>query len=215
MSTPSCLPARPCFGSFELDLTSGELRRAGQKIALPPKAFEVLKALLERPGEVITREELRARLWPADTFVEFDDSLNHAVKKLRLALGDAAEDPEFIETLPRYGYRFIASRLRTTEPESEIPSPAAPAFTKRSFQSLARRLGVSAGLLSDLHPAAGPGAGSMSRRLWLALAASALIVAAVGMAFDAKGLRTRLIGSVRTPAPSIRLAVLPFENLTG
>jgi TolB-like protein/DNA-binding winged helix-turn-helix (wHTH) protein len=91
-----------------LDLTSGELHKDGQKVPLPPKAFEVLRSLVERPGEVVTRDELRARLWAADTFVEFDDSLNHAVKKLRQALGDSAENPQFIETLPRHGYRFIA-----------------------------------------------------------------------------------------------------------
>jgi TolB-like protein/tetratricopeptide (TPR) repeat protein len=108
-------PPRTRFGSFELDRASGELFKDGRKVALPPKAFEVLKALLERPGEVVTREDLRGRLWAGDTFVEFDDSLNHAVKKLRLALGDSAEDPEFIETLPRYGYRLVASRARVPE----------------------------------------------------------------------------------------------------
>jgi len=101
-------PPRICFRDFELDLTSGELHKDGQKVPLPPKAFEVLRSLVERPGEVVTRDELRARLWAADTFVEFDDSLNHAVKKLRQALGDSAENPQFIETLPRHGYRFIA-----------------------------------------------------------------------------------------------------------
>ncbi len=103
------------FGSFALDLTSGELRKDGQKVALPPKAFEVLKALVERPGEVVTREYLRARLWAGDTFVEFEDSLNHAVNKLRRALGDSAEGPQFIETLPRLGYRFIASEDHARE----------------------------------------------------------------------------------------------------
>ena len=117
-------PPRTRFGSFELDLASGELFKDGQKIALPPKAFEVLKALLERSGEVVTREELRRRLWAADTFVEFDDSLNHAVKKLRRALGDSAEYPEFIETLPRYGYRLIASTARSTEPGPRVRSLA-------------------------------------------------------------------------------------------
>ena len=117
-------PPRTRFGSFELDLASGELFKDGRKVALPPKAFEVLRALLERPGQVITREELRGRLWAADTFVEFDDSLNHAVKKLRQALGDSAEDPEFIETLPRYGYRLIASSARAPEPEPRIRSLA-------------------------------------------------------------------------------------------
>jgi len=112
------------FGGFELESTSGELYRDGRKVGLPPKAFEVLRALAEHPGEVVTRAELRARLWPDNTFVEFDDSLNHAVKKLRQALGDSAEDPEFIETLPRYGYRLIASGLRSTEPGPRIRSLA-------------------------------------------------------------------------------------------
>jgi TolB-like protein/DNA-binding winged helix-turn-helix (wHTH) protein/Flp pilus assembly protein TadD len=105
-------PTRLSFSGFELDLTSGELRKDGKKIALPPKAFETLRALGERPGEVVTREELRAKLWAADTFVEFDDSLNHAINRLRQALGDSAENPQFIETLPRYGYRFIAAVQR-------------------------------------------------------------------------------------------------------
>ena len=114
MPVPVQSPQRVCFRSFELDLTSGELHKDGQKLALPPKAFAVLKALVERPGEVVTREELRTRLWAADTFVEFDDSLNHAVKTLRQALGDSAEDPQFIETLPRLGYRFILRNAPAT-----------------------------------------------------------------------------------------------------
>ena len=108
MPAPAPLRPRMRFRSFEFDLTSGELHRDGQKVTLPPKAFEILKALLERPGEIITRDELRVRLWPTGTFVEFDDSLNHAVKKLRQALGDGSESPGYIETLPRRGYRFIA-----------------------------------------------------------------------------------------------------------
>jgi TolB-like protein/DNA-binding winged helix-turn-helix (wHTH) protein/Tfp pilus assembly protein PilF len=108
MPVPVQSPQRICFRKFELDLTSGELHKYGRKVPLPPKAFEVLRALVEHPGEVVTREDLRARLWPADTFVEFEDSLNHAVNKLRRLLGDSAEDPQFIETLPRFGYRFIA-----------------------------------------------------------------------------------------------------------
>jgi TolB-like protein/DNA-binding winged helix-turn-helix (wHTH) protein len=97
------------FCGFELDCSSGELHKNGHKVPLPPKAFDVLRALAEHPGEVVTRDELRTKLWQADTFVEFDDSLNHAVKKLRQVLGDSAESPRFIETLPRYGYRFIAT----------------------------------------------------------------------------------------------------------
>jgi len=116
-------PPAICFSGFEMDVTSGELFKDGQKLALPPKAFLVLKALVERPGEVVTREELRAKLWSADTFVEFDDSLNHAVKKLRQALGDSAEQPQYIETLPRYGYRFIGS-LEQARPEPARASAA-------------------------------------------------------------------------------------------
>jgi len=117
MPIPVQSPPRVSFRRFELDVTSGELYKDGEKVALPPKAFEVLRALVERPREVVTREDLRARLWAANTFVEFDDGLNHAVKKLRHVLGDSAENPEFIETLPRYGYRFIASLEPARESE--------------------------------------------------------------------------------------------------
>lgn len=96
------------FGSFSLDVRSAELRANGTKIKVPEQPFQVLSALLEHPGQVVTREELRQRLWPADTFVDFDHSLNAAVKRLREILGDSAETPRFVETLPRHGYRFIA-----------------------------------------------------------------------------------------------------------
>ncbi len=122
MPVPVQSPQRIRFRDFELNLTSGELHKNGQKVPLPPKAFEVLRSLVERPGKVVTREDLRTRLWAADTFVEFDDSLNHAVKKLRQALGDSAEAPRFIETLPRHGYRFIASTDGGSIPEA-VPKP--------------------------------------------------------------------------------------------
>ena len=96
------------FGTFEVNPHAGELRRDGSRVKLQDQPFQVLLALLERPNEVITREELRAKLWPADTFVDFDHGLNAAVKRLRDALGDTAENPRFIETLARRGYRFIA-----------------------------------------------------------------------------------------------------------
>jgi Tol biopolymer transport system component/DNA-binding winged helix-turn-helix (wHTH) protein len=95
------------FGTFELNLRAGELRRRGQKIKLQEQPLQVLAALLERPGEIVTREELRSKLWPADTFVDFDHSLNAAIKRLRDALGESADAPVFIETLARRGYRFI------------------------------------------------------------------------------------------------------------
>jgi DNA-binding winged helix-turn-helix (wHTH) protein len=96
------------FGVFELDLAAGELRKNGAKLRLQEQPFQVLAFLLERAGEVVTREELRQKLWPADTFVDFDHSLNTAVNKLREALGDSASSPRYIETLARRGYRFIA-----------------------------------------------------------------------------------------------------------
>jgi Tol biopolymer transport system component/DNA-binding winged helix-turn-helix (wHTH) protein len=96
------------FGIFEADLRAGELRRNGSKIRLQDQPFQVLALLLARPGQLVTREELRTKLWPADTFVDFDHGLNAAVKRLRDALGDSAENPRFIETLARRGYRFLA-----------------------------------------------------------------------------------------------------------
>ena len=96
------------FGVFELDLAAGELRKNGAKLRVQEQPFQVLAFLLERAGNVVTREELREKLWPADTFVDFDHSLNTAVNKLREALGDSASSPRYIETLARRGYRFIA-----------------------------------------------------------------------------------------------------------
>ncbi|MFZ0317518.1 MAG: winged helix-turn-helix domain-containing protein [Candidatus Sulfotelmatobacter sp.] len=96
------------FGVFELDLASGELRKNGAKLRLQEQPFQVLALLLERAGNVVTREEIRQKLWPADTFVDFDHSLNTAVNKLRETLGDSASSPRYIETLARRGYRFIA-----------------------------------------------------------------------------------------------------------
>ena len=96
------------FGNFELDTNSGELRRNGVKLRLQEQPFVVLRTLLESAGSVVAREDLRAALWPADTFVDFDTSLNTAIKRLREALGDSADVPVFIETIPRRGYRFLA-----------------------------------------------------------------------------------------------------------
>jgi DNA-binding winged helix-turn-helix (wHTH) protein len=92
------------FGTFEVNLHTGELRQRGQKVRLQEQPFQVLAALLERPGELVTREELRNKLWPSDTFVDFDHSLNAAIKRLRDALGESADAPVFIETMARRGY---------------------------------------------------------------------------------------------------------------
>jgi len=102
-------PQVVCFGAYEADLRSGELRKQGVRIRLPEQPFQVLAILLEHPGEVVTRESLQKRLWPDGTFVDFEQGLNAAVKRLREALDDSAETPRLIETLPRRGYRFIGS----------------------------------------------------------------------------------------------------------
>ena len=113
------------FSTFEVNLHTGELRKRGQKVKLQEQPLQVLAALLERPGELVTREELRNKLWPADTFVDFDHSLNAAVKRLREALGDSVETPIFIETLARRGYRFIGNiEVPAASPNlSELKSP--------------------------------------------------------------------------------------------
>src|SRR5215831_4016056 len=100
--------SRVRLGVFEVDLKAGELRRNGSRVRLQEQPFQILTMLLERPGEVVTREELRGRLWPADTYVDFDHSLNAAVRRLRDALGDSAENPRFVETVARRGYRLLA-----------------------------------------------------------------------------------------------------------
>src|SRR5438874_2435738 len=103
-------PANSCyrFGVFELDLAARQLRKNGRDLHLQEQPMRLLECLLARPKEVAKRDELREKLWPTETFVEFDDSLNTAVQKIRQALGDDARNPRFVETVPRQGYRFIA-----------------------------------------------------------------------------------------------------------
>src|ERR1700678_3120437 len=117
------------FGLFELDLKAGHLSRNGTKLRLPQQPLQLLAILLERPGEVITREELQQRLWSSDVFVDFDHGLNKSVQKLRDALGDSANSPRYIQTIPRVGYRFIAPVRNGTRPlevEADIKIPQRP-----------------------------------------------------------------------------------------
>src|SRR5262245_52622168 len=113
------------FGVFEADLHAGELRKQGKRIKLQDQPFQVLAVLLQHPGEVVMREELRNHNWSSDTFVDFDNSLNTAINKLREALGDSADNPRFIETLPRRGYRFIAPVAGADQKDSAWAGPAA------------------------------------------------------------------------------------------
>jgi DNA-binding winged helix-turn-helix (wHTH) protein len=119
------------FGVFELDLNSGELSKNGRKLKLQDQPFRILSLLLEQPGVIITRERLKEVLWPAETFVDFDHSLNAAIAKLRQVLGDSAESPRFVETVARRGYRFIAPTECTGTPISELSAPPIEEHAKK------------------------------------------------------------------------------------
>ena len=124
-------PSTIRFGAFQLDLRAGELRKEGRKIRLPEQPFQILRLLLESPGEAVLREEIRSRLWPNGIIVEFDHSINAAVKRLRDVLGDLAHKPRYIETLGRRGYRFIgevdvAEHPPVGEPAALISENGAP-----------------------------------------------------------------------------------------
>jgi Tol biopolymer transport system component/DNA-binding winged helix-turn-helix (wHTH) protein len=154
MHEPAAPALRVQFGPFELDARSGELRKGSIRLKVPSQSIEILKALLEQPGELVTREELRARLWPSDTFVDFEHGLNAAVRRLREALGDSADAPRYIETLPRRGYRFIAPLEAVPDvivaggTPAALPVAAAPRWRRLAFLVL---------LLAGLVLAAGAG----------------------------------------------------------
>src|SRR6266566_3220104 len=132
MSLQSKLPQVLRFGVFQIDIRAGELHKNGVKLKLQEQPFQVLCLLLEHPGELVSREEFRNRLWPADTFVDFDHGLNAAIKRLRDALGDSADTPVFIETLARRGYRFIAPFEGGFVPDGIGTAPA-PEKSKSPF----------------------------------------------------------------------------------
>src|SRR5271165_2318500 len=189
-----------CFGQFELDMRTGELRRNGTKVRMQEQPFQILALLLERAGEVVTREELQRKLWTADTFVDFDNGLNIAVKKLRVALGDDAEAPRYIETLPRRGYRFMAS------------VECQPVTEKVSAKALQPTADVAAAPKSA-SPQTLPEAKS---RKSTAIAAIALLVIASILLLmgNVAGVRDRLLG--RSAGRTINsIAVLPWQNLSA
>src|SRR6266496_2965726 len=137
------------FGLFEADSRTGELRRQGRPLKVRGRPFDILLLLLRRAGDVVTRDELRQNLWPVDTFVDFDHGLNSAVNRLREALGDSAENPRFVETLPKRGYRFVApievpvalagpappDVVPVLEPSSPVGAAATPARRRVSAPS--------------------------------------------------------------------------------
>ncbi len=176
------------FGAFEVDLRARELRKHGFKIILQDQPFQILTLLLERPGEVVTREEVRNKLWPADTFVDFDDGLNTAIRKLRQALGDSAEAPRYVETLPRHGYRFIAS-VQPLKRSATEASPGSEVIIARA------RLPVSRG--------------------WF-VAVSTSVAAIVLLVAGTYFLHWRRSSLSAANLQRIRsLAVLPLKNLSG
>ena len=207
------------FGAFEVDLRSGELRKHGIKIKLQEKPFQILALLVEQPGEVVTREELQRRLWPADTFVDFDRNLNTAANRLRQALGDSAENPRFIETIPRRGYRLIVAVERLNG------NGSAALATGGGKDAETIEVNVNGRAVAGKGPLPGAGAsteapGRLSkershspRRTVLVIAAALLLgVAGVYGVWATLEPTSRSFGM---RAGKTMLVVLPFENLSG
>jgi TolB-like protein/DNA-binding winged helix-turn-helix (wHTH) protein/Tfp pilus assembly protein PilF len=203
-SMPKALPAeRVRFGIFEVDVRSGELYKRGRRLRLHQQPFQVLTLLIEHQGEVVTREELRRKLWPSDTFVNFDIGLNSAVRKLRAALNDSAESPRYVETLPRRGYRFIAPVELASDSNGESESPIRGAESWKSAEDAAQQ--------------AAPPVSPWERRRWMTWSLYPVAFALVISAATWPDVRNRFRGSIAEPTPiRIRsLAVLPLENLSG
>jgi TolB-like protein/DNA-binding winged helix-turn-helix (wHTH) protein len=182
------------FGEYELEQAAGTLRKNGMRIRCQEQPLQVLASLLENAGELVTREELRRRVWPQDTFVDFDHALNTAIKKIRAALNDDADAPRYVETVPRRGYRFIAPVtpvVRAEEPAALLPAPPRTVALPESIDAQAKS--------NRFHPG-------------LLVVAGALALAiAVGYYFTAHRARA----SVRANTGRVLVAVLPFENMTS
>jgi TolB-like protein/DNA-binding winged helix-turn-helix (wHTH) protein/Tfp pilus assembly protein PilF len=180
---------RLCFGLFELDLQNRELLKNGQPVRLPPQAFRVLELLASHPGQLVTREEIQKQVWSGDTFVDFEHSINKAIRQIRYALRDDADAPKFIETLPRRGYRFIAELTAPANAPEAVPpvQPSGVGVTDRDKGRRGKPLAWGAALL--------------------------VAVAALLMTFTG-GWLSRFKGNAEPP-PIRSLAVLPLENLSG
>src|ERR1700685_2921883 len=198
------------FADFEADVRARQLRKHGTKLKLQGQPFEMLLMLLESPGEVITREQMQQKLWPVDTFVDFEHSLNTSIKKLRQALNDSATEPRYIETLPRVGYRFIAPVTVTEESTSDIA--ALPLQAPSPVDGIP---GPTAEASSPRH--------SFTWFLGLALAATA--IAGTAVAFNTGKTRDRLMGILHSSKNGAGMAgmakksrrsvaVLPLQNLS-
>jgi TolB-like protein/DNA-binding winged helix-turn-helix (wHTH) protein/Tfp pilus assembly protein PilF len=189
------------FGAFELRTRTRELYKHGVRLKLRPQAYQVLALLLEHAGECVTREELQQRVWPSDTFVDFENGVNTAIKQLRASLADSAAEPRYIETLPKLGYRMIVP----VEFESAVAGERATAAMEESGGAMA------SGELAA-SPIAPPA--SSRKRLWFTAAAVSVLTIA-GLVTFLKWPRAQLTPQRPAPAARIMVAVLPFENLTG
>ncbi len=187
MSTPNPYHSVVRFGVYELDLRAGIVRKNGVRIRCQEQPLQVLAALLERPGELVTREELRRRVWPQDTFVDFDHALNTAIKKIRAALNDDADAPRYVETVPRRGYRFAA----TVETSSVLPPSAETSSI--AFPRGAEYMEKGSGFLLKL------------------LALGLAVALAIHVIYYFYGHRTRASAATGR----VMVAVLPFQNMTG
>ena len=211
MGSPAAVARILHFGVFEVDLKACELRKHGLRIKLPEQPFQVLVVLLEKPGEIVTREELRNRLWPGDTFVDFDHGLNNAVMRLREVLGDASENPRFVETIPRRGYRFIAPVVG-----SAFPEPTATDFEVQAGDVVGQATPktTDASALEAPSKPAPAGSERPSSATRFVILAAAILVAAVlvgaGLIY-----RNRADANKAGRARNKSLIVLPIENLSG
>ncbi len=207
----STLPATSLrFGAYEFDLRSGELRKHGIRIKLQEQPCQILAILLEHRGEMVTREQLQHRLWPSDTFVDFDHSLNTAVMRLREALSDSSDNPRFIETLPRRGYRFVA-------PVEEKSAPVMETTAEQTGDEVASQLALSNDhppllALSPAPPLAAAKSGARVSRPALVILSMLVMVLATALVY-----RSFRKSSVAAPPTSqlTSLVVLPFENLSA
>jgi TolB-like protein/DNA-binding winged helix-turn-helix (wHTH) protein/Tfp pilus assembly protein PilF len=205
--------SRMRFGTFEVNLDERDLRRDGAKIKLNEKPFQVLAVLLERAGRIVRRDEIRSRLWPADTYVDFDANLNTALSTLRHALGDSADSPSFIETVPRQGYRFIATVVAIADPETSAPitlvhandQTAATVEAAPFFPPAGEPTGIPLELVS-VPPRLRASGAYVTAIACILVAAAALF----GFIYLRRG-RTNAAGL----SSQAKLFVAPFENLSG
>jgi TolB-like protein/DNA-binding winged helix-turn-helix (wHTH) protein len=201
------------FGVFQLDLRLGELRRQGLRIKLQEQPCQILGLLLERPGEIVSREELRKKLWHDDTFVDFDHSLNTAIMRLREALGDSSENPRFVETVPRHGYRFIAPVEETRPSESLKAAPGQPAAPTLAGRTLAVPDSIFQ-TAAQAPPPSTPGRRQIDLRRALAFSGFVVVTFLFVFVYTIRHVRNAAAAKIE-PSGLKSLVVLPLENLSG